>query len=339
MKKLNESILENLTEAVDNKPVDVIVSGDLTTFKNRKEAKDFFLLCMQNSEGSELGRYATVYSQLADGEDVAVDNWDETDPMIRRVSKFTGDHCETVKELPGWIKYSEYKKKDKKLKEDVELLTEAPEDETEYEIADEVETETEIPEEAPVEEELSDEEIKDEAEEDEKETVEADEEQPFYAADEKFDELRDRLIPLDYRLFLINGELICIGRLNGADVEVLTSNRPDTAVEVSDTDERAEEIEKEAEEDGEDAFEYKWIKRPATLNDFLNQVNVLYLSPDISDEDKEQYAGLEASHESVLNFLDKELEDANIKPDKEEVEETETEEDIEETEIGDETND
>ena len=39
MKKLNESILENLTEAVDNKPVDVIVSGDLTTFKNRKEVE------------------------------------------------------------------------------------------------------------------------------------------------------------------------------------------------------------------------------------------------------------------------------------------------------------
>ena len=79
-----------------------------------------------------------------------------------------------------------------------------------------------------------------------------------------------------------------------------------------------------------------YVMGPRVIIDQVKKIHqfVVMSAPTIS-----QYAGLEASHESVLNFLDKELEDANIKPDTEEVEETETEEDIEETEIGDETND
>lgn len=197
------------------------------------------------------------------------------------------------------------------------VLTEAPEDE-EFELIDE-------PVDKPIDdttEEMSDEEVQDEAKEDEQDTINDDVEQPFYATTEEFDELRDILVDLDYRLFLINDNMVCIGRLNGPDIEFLTSNRPEnTETEPSEQNDKAEEIENKAEENGEQAFEYKWIKAPDTLDKFLNQVNVVYLSPEMSDEDKEQYAGIEASHESVMDFLMNELpEDKREEHEEEEIE-------------------
>ena len=209
------------------------------------------------------------------------------------------------------------------LKESV--LTEAPEDE-EFELVDEP-TGEELPEETPIEEPIEDEEmttdeVQDEAEEDAEETIEDDIEQPFYATTPEYDELRDLLIDLDYRLFLINDNMVCIGRLNGPDIEFLTSNRPEnTETEPSEQNDKAEEIENKAEEDGEQSFEYKWIKAPDTFDKFVNQVNVVYLSPEMSDEDKEQYAGIEASHESVMDFLMNELpEDKKEEHENEEIE-------------------
>lgn len=190
------------------------------------------------------------------------------------------------------------------------VLTEAPAEDEEFELIDEPSTNEELPiDEAPNEkDEMTDEEYEDEVEEDKEDTVEDAVEEPFYATTPEYDELRDLLVDLDYRLFLINDNMVCIGRLNGPDIEFLTSNRPEnTEAEPSEQNDKAEEIENKAEEDGEQAFEYKWVKAPDTLDKFLNQVNVVYLSPEMSDEDKEQYAGIEASHESVMDFLMNEL--------------------------------
>ena len=219
--------------------------------------------------------------------------------------------CETLSENP-----EEFKNKimtelnSSNLSESINLkylkrLTEAPEDiseeEEEYELVNNAPEETA--------EEMSDDEVEEEAEEDAKDTVEDDIEQPWYATTPELDELRDILPDLDYRLFLINADMICIGRLNGPDIEFLTSknNQVIDDADVSESNAKAEEVEERAEEQEEDSFEYLWIKRPETLDEFLKQVNVLYLSPELSDEDKDQYAGLEASHESVMNYLMNEL--------------------------------
>lgn len=215
---------------------------------------------------------------------------------------------------------------EQKLNESSKVLTEAPEDE-EFELVDEEPTEELPVEEAPIEEpaeEMTDAEYEDEVEEDKEDTIEDAVEEPFYATVPEYDELRDLLVDLDYRLFLINDNMVCIGRLNGPDIEFLTSNRPEnTETEVSEQNEKAEEIEEKAEEDGEQAFEYKWVKAPDTFEKFLNQINVVYLSPEMSDEDKEQYAGIEASHDSVMEFLMNELpEDKKEEHENGEVEET-----------------
>ena len=163
--------------------------------------------------------------------------------------------------------------------------------------------------EEPTEEEMSDAEYEEEAEDDAKETVEDDVEEPFYATNPDFDELRDILPDLDYRLLLINGKMVCIGRLNGADIEVLTSNTDDIEKEAekSEANKTAEDVEERAEEKDEDSFEYVWIKMPGTFDEYVNLVNVNYLSPDLTDEEKEQYAGLEVNHESLMNYLMNEL--------------------------------
>ena len=221
---------------------------------------------------------------------------------------------------------------EKQLNESAKVLTEAPEDE-EFDLVDEP-TE-ELPLDEPTEEveepeEMSNNEVQDEAKEDKEEVIEDDIEQPFYATVPEFDELREILPDLDYRLFLINDNMVCIGRLNGPDIEFLTSNRPEEIkdMEKSEQNDKSDEIEERAEEDGEDSYEYIWVKAPDTLDKFLNQINVVYLSPEMSDEDKEQYAGIEASHESVMNFLMNELPE-DKREEHEEDEDTSIEEPIE----------
>lgn len=41
--------------------------GMSRTWKSRKAAKEFFLMCMENSEGSEHERYSRIYFDLCDG--------------------------------------------------------------------------------------------------------------------------------------------------------------------------------------------------------------------------------------------------------------------------------
>lgn len=250
--------------------------------------------------------------------------------------------CETLSENP-----EEFKNKimtelnSSNLSESINLkylkrLTEAPEDiseeEEEYELANNV-PEDNV--EGAATEEMSDTEYEEEAEDDAKDIVKDDIEEPWYATSPELDELRDVLPELDYRLLMMDdGSMVCVGRLNGPDDEILTSNRVELEkeAEISEANDEADEVEERAEEQEEESYEYIWIKRPESKEEFLNQVNVLYLSPEMSEEDKEQYAGLEVNHENLLSYL-KGLLPEDKKEEVEEKEETVEEEPTEDIEI------
>ena len=127
--------------------------------------------------------------------------------------------------------------------------------------------------------EMTGEEVQDEIQDDEEEKVKDDIEQPFYAVTSEYDELRPVLSELDYRLFLINSDLVLIGRLNGADIEIMVNSGND------------------------EESEYTFVKAPGTLDELKKIANVIYLSPDMTDEDKAEYEGKEANHESVMEYL------------------------------------
>lgn len=175
---------------------------------------------------------------------------------------------------------------------------------------DELNTELELTLEEPVEdEEMTDAEVEEEIEEDNEEKIEDAIEQPFYATVPEFDELRDILVELDYRLFLINDNLVVIGRLNGADIEILVSSGD------------------------EENREYNFVKAPGTLNELKNIENVFYLSPDMTEEEQAEFEGKTADHASVTEYL------MNLLPDTakeelaaEEIEEEPIEEPVEEIE-------
>ena len=177
--------------------------------------------------------------------------------------------------------------------------------------------ETQFPEEnlEHTEDEMSDEKVQDEIQDDEEEKVQDDIEQPFYAVTPEYDELRPVLSELDYRLFLINNDLVLVGRLNGADIEIMVNSGND------------------------EESEYTFVKAPGTLDELKKIANVIYLSPDMTDEDKAEYEGKEANHESVMEYL------MNLLPDtvkdemsqKEEIEETHSDiPDVDEERIEDE---
>ena len=128
-------------------------------------------------------------------------------------------------------------------------------------------------------EEMTGEEVQDEIQDDEEEKIKDDIEQPFYAVTPEYDELRPVLSELDYRLFLINNDLVLIGRLNGADVEIMVNSGND------------------------EESEYTFVKAPGALDELKKIANVIYLSPDMTDEDKAEYEGKEANHESVMEYL------------------------------------
>ena len=44
-------------------------------FQSSKQAQEFFLNCLYNSEGSEQSRYADILEQLAEGNRVCSDEW------------------------------------------------------------------------------------------------------------------------------------------------------------------------------------------------------------------------------------------------------------------------
>ena len=128
-------------------------------------------------------------------------------------------------------------------------------------------------------EEMTDAEVQEEIEEDNEDKIEDEIEQPFYAVVPEFDELREVLVELDYRLFLINDNLVVIGRLNGADIEVLVNNG------------------------NEENADFVFVKAPETLDKLIAMENVIYLSPDMTEEETKTFEGKEANHEAVMEYL------------------------------------
>ena len=128
-------------------------------------------------------------------------------------------------------------------------------------------------------EEMTDAEVQEEIEEDNEDKIEDEIEQPFYAVVPEFDELREVLVELDYRLFLINDNLVVIGRLNGADIEVLVNNG------------------------NEENADFVFVKAPETLDKLIAIENVIYLSPDMTEEETKTFEGKEANHEAVMEYL------------------------------------
>lgn len=154
------------------------------------------------------------------------------------------------------------------------------------------------------EEEMTDAEVQDEIEEDNEEKIQDEIEQPFYATVPEFDELREVLVELDYRLFLINDNLVVVGRLNGADIEILVNNG------------------------NEEEAKFEFVKAPETLDKLIALENVLYLSPDMTEEEIAVFEGKEANHESVMEFLMNKLPDTvkeDLNKNEEEFEEIPTE--------------
>lgn len=135
-------------------------------------------------------------------------------------------------------------------------------------------------------EEMTDAEVQEEIEEDNEDKIEDEIEQPFYAVVPEFDELREVLVELDYRLFLINDNLVVIGRLNGADIEVLVNNG------------------------NEENADFVFVKAPETLDKLIAMENVIYLSPDMTEEEAKTFEGKEANHEAVMEFLMNKLPEA-----------------------------
>lgn len=68
------SIYEIANEADSSSDkVTTICYGKKETWKTRKEAEDFFLDCMADSEGSECMRYVKIYTALKAGQSVCTD--------------------------------------------------------------------------------------------------------------------------------------------------------------------------------------------------------------------------------------------------------------------------
>ena len=49
--------------------------------------------------------------------------------------------------------------------------------------------------------------------------------------------------------------------------------------------------------------EYTFVKATGAHDELKKIANVVYLSPDMTDEDKAEYEGKEANHESVMEYL------------------------------------
>ena len=186
-----------------------------------------------------------------------------------------------------------------------ENLLEAEEDEFE-----ETEVEMGVPEEGTEPEEMTDQEVDEEKQEDAEDIVEDEVEEPFYATDERFDELREILEPLEFRLLLINDKYLVVGRLNGADVEILKQNA-------------------KAEDDEDVAETFGFVEAPDKLEELLT-FGTLYEDPDLVEEGEE---ALEPDHEAIVNFLNtllpseakEDIEEKNEEDESEETEEIEVE--------------
>lgn len=69
-------IAENMSELIVSvrKPVTIICYGKEEVWDSRKEAKDFYLDGIMNSEGSERDRYINIYFGLKEGKDICRDD-------------------------------------------------------------------------------------------------------------------------------------------------------------------------------------------------------------------------------------------------------------------------
>lgn len=138
--------------------------------------------------------------------------------------------------------------------------------------------------------ELSDEEVEDQAQEDLSDTIEDDIENEDYAVDKDLDDLRDVLIDLDWKLYMLTQggkDDVCyiIGRINGEDTEMLVSSPNPTMDEQS----------------------FDWIELPLSYNTVLSY-DTVYGKKDENGED------IRPNHEAIMDYLMSSLEETD--PDK-----------------------
>ena len=135
--------------------------------------------------------------------------------------------------------------------------------------------------------ELSDEEIEDQAQEDLSDTIEDDVENEDYAVDKDLDDLRDVLVDLNWKLYMLtqgDKDDVCyiIGRINGEDTEMLVSNPNPT------TDEQS----------------FDWIELPLAYNTVLSY-DTVYGKKDENGED------IQPNHEAIMDYLMSSLEETD----------------------------
>ena len=135
--------------------------------------------------------------------------------------------------------------------------------------------------------ELSDEEVEDQAQEDLSDTIEDDVENEDYAVDKDLDDLRDVLVDLDWKLYMLtqgDKDDVCyiIGRINGEDTEMLVSNPNPT------TDEQS----------------FDWIELPLAYNTVLSY-DTIYGKKDENGED------IRPNHEAIMDYLMSSLEETD----------------------------
>lgn len=138
--------------------------------------------------------------------------------------------------------------------------------------------------------ELSDEEVEDQAQEDLSDTIEDDIENEDYAVDKDLDDLRDVLVDLDWKLYMLTQggkDDVCyiIGRINGEDTEMLVSSPNPTMDEQS----------------------FDWIELPLSYNTVLSY-DTVYGKKDENGED------IRPNHEAIMDYLMSSLEETD--PDK-----------------------
>lgn len=90
-------------------PVDVIDKNQLITFKNRKDAKDYYLNCMeQNKKDSKYQGYQKLFTDLTEYNDSMVYDQEGNMPLINKIAKFIDNEIVEQKTLLEPISYNDY---------------------------------------------------------------------------------------------------------------------------------------------------------------------------------------------------------------------------------------
>lgn len=103
-----------------NLPVDVVCYNNLTTFKTRKQAKNFFYHCSLCSEGSERERYVNIFLQLESTNNKMVDDEYNKNPTIFSRSEYNGNYLTNKEYFDNHITYKKYLELQKE-KQELEL--------------------------------------------------------------------------------------------------------------------------------------------------------------------------------------------------------------------------